>query len=64
MTTNTRKPNARALWIDTRAAELVGKGWKPATATKRATKEWRLHSPQHVAAQKRNRDLARARYAI
>jgi len=53
----------RTAWIDTKAAELVAKGWKLATAQKRAAKLWRLQSPQHIAAEKRNRDLARARYA-
>lgn len=59
----TKKATPRQIWIDTRAAALVAKGWKAETATKRATKEWRLQSPQHIAAEKRNRDLARARYA-
>jgi hypothetical protein len=35
----TKKPNARTLWIQARAAELVAKGWRQATAEKRATKE-------------------------
>ena len=65
ITTNTPKPTKRQTWIDARAAELMAKGahWIPALAAKRAAKEWRLQSPQHIAAERRNRDLARARYA-
>jgi hypothetical protein len=62
MTTDTRK-TPRTIWIDARTAELTAKGWKLANATKRAAKEYRLQSPQHIAAQRRNRDLARERAA-
>lgn len=58
----TQKLNKRAVWINERAAALVAKGWKAETATKRAAKEWRLQSPQHIAAERRSRDMARERY--
>jgi hypothetical protein len=62
--TNTRK-NPRTIWVEARAAELMASSphWRAELALKRATKEWRLQSPQHLAAQRRTRDLARARYA-
>lgn len=62
-TTTGTKSTKRGEFIATKTAELVAKGWKAATAEKYAAKCWRLQSPQHIAAEKRNRDLARARYA-
>lgn len=49
----------RTAFINQRIAELTAKGWSERGATKRATKDWRLQSPQHIAAERRNRDLAR-----
>lgn len=51
----------REAWIEKRAVELVAAGWKPATATKRAAKEWRAQSPAHMAAMKRNATMRQAR---
>lgn len=64
MNTQTQTParrTTRQTFIDDRAAELIAAGWRPATAQKRATKEWRLHSPQHLAAVKRNAAMRAAR---
>ena len=64
MNTQTQTParkTARQTFIDERAAELIGTGWTPATAAKRAAKEWRLRSPQHLAAVARNNAMAAAR---
>ena len=61
MTDGKTTKTKREAWIGQRADELVATGWKPATAMKRAMKEWRKISPQHVAAQKRNADMAQAR---
>lgn len=55
------RQNARSRWIADRAAALQAAGWQPATAQKRAAKEWRKISPQHVAATKRNAAMAQAR---
>ncbi len=52
---------ARQTFIDRRAAELTAAGWQPATAQKRAAKEWRKISPQHMAAVKRNDAMRAAR---
>jgi hypothetical protein len=58
---NADRKTARQTWIDDRAAALQAAGWQAATAQKRAAKEWRKISPQHVAAQKRNAAMAAAR---
>jgi hypothetical protein len=55
------RQNARSRWIDARAAELTGAGWPASTAQKRAAKEWRKISPQHVAAVARNAAMRAAR---
>lgn len=51
--------NKRTVFVNQRVAELMAKGWSERGAVKRAAKEWRLNSPQHIAAERRNRDLAR-----
>ncbi len=52
----------RTMWIEARANALLAAGWKsPALATKRAAREWRTQSPQHMTAAKRNREMAAAR---
>lgn len=64
MNTQTQTParkTARQTFIDDRSAELIAAGWRPATAQKRATKEWRLRSPQHLAAVKRNAAMRASR---
>jgi hypothetical protein len=58
---NATRQTARSQWIDDRAAALQAAGWQPATAAKRAAKEWRKISPQHVAAAKRNAQMRQAR---
>jgi hypothetical protein len=55
------RQNARSRWIDDRAAALQAAGWQAATAQKRAAREWRKISPQHVAAVKRNESMRAAR---
>jgi hypothetical protein len=61
MTTET-KATPRATWIQARTAELLAAGWtNAALATKRATREWTTHSPQHAAAVKRNAEMRQAR---
>lgn len=62
--TPTAPKTTRATWIAARANALLAAGWKsPALAAKRATREWRIHSPQHKAAVKRNAQMAGARSA-
>lgn len=59
---NSPKPAGRAAWIEARTAELLAAGWKsPELAAKRATREWKTHSPQHAAAAKRNAAMSAAR---
>jgi hypothetical protein len=61
-TDNTPRQTKRNAWIQQRAAELVAAGWhSQALATKRAAKEWRAHSPQRAAANRRNAALQAAR---
>lgn len=56
--------SAREAWILARVDELLASGWtKRHVAEKRAAKDWRLQSPQHKAAVKRNAALAAARNA-
>ena len=50
-------------FIERRATELIGKGWRPAMAAKRARKEARPLSPAHKAAVARRVSLADARFA-
>lgn len=60
--TNNPTPTKRGAWIEARAAELLAAGWKnPQLAAKRATREWKTHSPQHAAAAQRNAEMRRAR---
>jgi hypothetical protein len=62
-TNNTpRKTTQREMWIQQRAAELIAAGWhSQALAMKRAAKEWRAHSPQRAAANRRNAAMRQAR---
>lgn len=58
----TDRMTPKGAFIQKRAAELLAAGWhSPALAQKRASREWRVQSPQHKAAAKRNRDMAAAR---
>ena len=50
-------------FIETRMAELVGKGWRPEAAAKRARKEARPLSPARKAAVARRLGLADAKFA-
>ena len=54
MTTN-RKPTPRDIWIATRSAELMTKGWRPDLAAKRAARDYRAHSPQRARAERMKR---------
>lgn len=58
---NADRKTARQTFIDDRAAALMAAGWHETTAQKRAAKEWRKISPQHVAAVKRNAAMRQAR---
>lgn len=49
-------------FIETRTAELIGKGWRPEMAAKRARKEARPLSPAHKAAVALRLSLADARF--
>ena len=49
--------------IEARTAELIGKGWRPEMAAKRARKEARPLSPAHKAAVARRVALADERFA-
>lgn len=56
--------SAREAWILNRTEEILASGWtKRHLAEKRAAREWRLQSPQHKAALKRNAAMAAARVA-
>lgn len=56
--------SAREAWILNRVDELMASGWtRRNLAEQRATREWRLQSPQHKAAVKRNNAMAAARNA-
>lgn len=56
--------SAREIWILNRTEEILASGWtKRHLAEKRAIREWRLQSPQHKAAVKRNNAMAAARNA-
>lgn len=58
----TAPKTTRTMWIEARANALLAAGWhSPALATKRAAREWRNQSPQHMAAMKRNSNMAAAR---
>lgn len=54
--------SAREIWILNRTEEILASGWtKRHLAEKRAIREWRLQSPQHKAAVKRNDAMRQAR---
>ena len=58
----TERTTPKGAFIQKRTAELLAAGWhSPALATKRASREWRVQSPQHKAAAKRNAQMAGAR---